>query len=87
MSSIIERERRGSRAPSAALRAQLTEDQRMTLCDLERFGWELKFIRRPPFQDPVVVVVDGDRKSFSVLNKDGSLDDHPKLRLRDPNSQ
>jgi len=86
MAGIIERERRGSRLAGAALRAQLNEDQRMTLCDLERFGWDLKFVRRPPFQDPIPVVTDGDRKSLSVIRMDGSLDDHPTLKLRDPAS-
>ena len=84
MVDIIDRDRRQARLMSnASLRAQLNENQLMTLRDLERFGWELKFIRRPLFQDPIPVVVDGDRKSFSVLRPDGSLDDHPNLKLRD----
>ena len=83
MADTIDRNRRQVRlVPNASLRAQLNEDQLMTLCDLERFGWELKFIRRPPFQDPIPVVIDGDRKSFSILRPDGSLDDHPDLKLR-----
>ncbi|MFC5568813.1 hypothetical protein ACFPN1_01875 [Lysobacter yangpyeongensis] len=78
-----DRERRQSVAESSAtLRARLNEDQKMTLRDLERFGWELRFIRRPPFQDPIPVVIDGDRKSMAVLNADGSLEEGPNLRLR-----
>ena len=81
---MADRERRQDRtAQSAVLREQLNEDQQMTLRDLERFGWELRFVRRPPFQDTIPVVVDGDRKSFSVLKADGSLEDDPKdLKLR-----
>ena len=80
---MTDRERRKTRVPgSAMLRAQLNEDQLMTLCDLERFGWELRFIRRPPFQDAIPVVIDGDRKSFSLLKQDGSLEDDPGIPLR-----
>jgi len=80
--TIIDR-RKSRFVPNASLRAQLNENQLMALSELERFGWELKFIRRPLFQDPIPVVVDGDRKSFSILRPDGSLDDHPNLKLRD----
>lgn len=80
---MVERERRQeTMPPSAALRSQLNEEQLMTLRDLERFGWELKFIRRPPFQEAIPVVVDGDRKSFSILKSDGSLEDQPDIKLR-----
>lgn len=75
-------ERRKGRQYSAELRAQLNPDQQMTLNELERFGWELKFIRRPPFRDPIPVVFDADRTSFCVLRPDGTLDDHPDLLIR-----
>lgn len=68
--------------PNALLRAQLNEEQLMTLQELERFGWELRFVRRRPFQDLVPIVVDGDRKSFSILKVDGTLEDNPDIRLR-----
>jgi hypothetical protein len=74
--------RRGTTAHAAALRARLNEDQQMTLSDLERFGCELRFVRQPPFQDAIPVLVDGDRKTFSVLKPDGSLEDNPDLKLR-----
>lgn len=81
---MVDRERRQDKpAQSSSLRAQLNDDQLMTLRDLERFGWELKFVRRPPFQDAVPVVFDADRKSFCVLRPDGTLDDHhPGLIIR-----
>lgn len=68
--------------PNASLLTQLNEEQLMTLRELERFGWELRFVRRRPFQDLVPVVVDGDRKSFSILKADGTLEDNPDIRLR-----
>jgi hypothetical protein len=81
--SMTHRERRQPLTrPNAALRAQLNEEQLMTLRELERFGWELKFVRRPPFQDLVPIVIDGDRKSFSILKTDGTLEDNPGIPLR-----
>jgi hypothetical protein len=81
---MTDRERRQDRAvPGAALREQLNEDQRMSLSELERFGCELRFVRRPLFQDPVPVLVDGDRRAYSVLKPDGTIEDNPKdLKLR-----
>lgn len=79
----IRERRRDETLRTAALRAQLNEDQLMTLHELERFGWELRFIRRPPFQDAIPVVIDGDRKSFSILKPDGSLDDNPHINMRE----
>lgn len=64
------------------LRAQLNEDKRNSQIELERFCWEPKFIRHPMFQDPIQVVFDGERRSFSVLRVDGSLDDAPGFDIR-----
>ena len=64
------------------LRAELNEPQRDTLAELERYGWQLKFIRRPIFQPSIPVVFDGDRKSFAVLEPDGTLNEHPPFDIR-----
>lgn len=69
-------------ASTYALRAQLNEAQLQTLSGLERFGWEIQFVRRPLFQDPIPVVVDGDRKHFAVLTPEGELDESPRFRFR-----
>ncbi|UXI67924.1 hypothetical protein [Tahibacter amnicola] len=60
----------------------LNATQLATLRGLEHFGWELKFVRRPLFQPPVAVVFDPDRSHYAVLDQDGSLDEHPTLKLR-----
>lgn len=80
---MSDRERRQQTLGSTwALRAELNEDQKLALCELERFGWELRFIRRPLFQEAMPVVADGDRKSYSVLMPDGSLEDNPRIKIR-----
>ena len=67
---------------SAGLRAELNELQKLTLSELERFGWELKFIRKPMFLPSVPVVFDSDRKRFAVLEADGTLNENPDFDIR-----
>lgn len=79
----MEKERRSDqRARQVELRRQLNEDQLRTLAELEHFGWELKFVRRKPFQPAIPVVFDADRKRFAVLREDGTLDDKPDFEIR-----
>ena len=79
--NVRERRKVDSR-PTQALKRELNEDQRLALAELERFGWELKFIRRPMFQQPVPVVFDSSRQHFAVLNTDGTLDENPGFEIR-----
>ena len=79
----VDKERRsGQRELSSVLKRQLNDAQLMTLRGLESFGWELKFIRRKPFQEPIAVIFDGDRKKFAVLEPDGSLNESPNFEVR-----
>ena len=79
----VDKERRsGERQLSSVLKRQLNEAQLMTLRGLEGFGWELKFIRRKPFQEPIAVIFDGDRRKFAVLESDGSLNESPGFEVR-----
>jgi hypothetical protein len=64
--------RKSAHAIQQAMKRELNEAQLSTLNSLEPFGWELKFVRRPMFQLPVAIVFDGDRKTFAVLELDGS---------------
>lgn len=80
---ITDIERRKSlRELSSVLKRDLNEAQLTTLQGLEQFGWELKFVRRKPFQTPVAIVFDGDRKNFAVLEPDGSLNENPGFEIR-----
>lgn len=77
----IER-RKSQRELSSILKRELNEAQLTTLQGLEQFGWELKFVRRKPFQTPIAVVFDGDRKHFAVLEQDGVLNENPGFEIR-----
>lgn len=66
----------------AKLRAGLRPAQLVTLEALEIFRWRLAFVRRPLFQAPIPVLFDQDGTRHVVINEDGTLDEHPTLRLR-----
>ena len=66
----------------AALKRELNEVQLQTLCELEHFGWELKFVRRKLFEPTVAVVMDGDGQSLAVLEPDGSINADAALETR-----
>ena len=71
-----------SQRPPSLLTRELNAAQCVTLTGLERFGWELKFIRHPPFLDPVAVIFDSDRGVHAVIERDGTLREHVALPLR-----
>jgi len=74
--------RKAQKELSSVLKRSLNENQLLTLQGLEHFGWELKFVRRKPFQPSIAVVFDGDRKKFAVLEEDGSLNENPGFDIR-----
>jgi hypothetical protein len=82
MSTGVRERRRADGRPSGILKKDLSEDQRLALAELEKFGWELKFIRRPMFQQPIPVVFDSARRNCAVLNDDGTLDENPGFDIR-----
>lgn len=76
-----ERRRSGSRTSQQQLLAQLNESQLGMARELERFGWDLRFVRQPPFQPAVPVLFTSD-DTFLSLREDGSMDDTPPIELR-----
>lgn len=77
----IER-RRATPPPCRVLERLLNPAQIDTLRSLEHFGWELKFVRKPLFQAAIPIVLDGDRKSYAVIETDGSLNEKPPFKIR-----
>jgi hypothetical protein len=65
-----------------ALKSELNPDQKETLGELEKFGWELRFVRHDPEQRPVPVIFDADREKFAVLDQDGNLDENAFINIR-----
>jgi hypothetical protein len=65
------------------LEETLNEEQLFTLRRMEVFGWELKFIRRPLFQDVLPVLFHTDSNQFGVLEDDGTLNMQRDLNVRE----
>jgi len=76
------KERRNASRIASALKRELNESQLATLYSLERYGWELKFIRRPLFRQSIAIAFDADRKTFAVLEPDGTLNENPGFDIR-----
>jgi len=69
------------------LKEVLNEAQWQTLKGGEYSGWVLKFVRRPLFQEPVLVVYNTEDDRTGVLEKDGSINMRPDIRIRDRSKQ
>lgn len=67
------------------LRKFLTDAQFNALDAVAQFGWSVAFVRRPPFQQPVVVMVNETGNKYGVLQEDGSLNQNPDITLRSEN--
>ena len=61
----------------------LNDDQRAALRQIESYGWTLKFIRRPLFQIPTIVVINADGTQYGVLEDDGRMNLDHDLIIRD----
>ena len=80
---IIGKERRiGLDAIPNDIKSQMTGLQQGTLARLEGFGWSIKFVRRPLFQEMMIVLVDPSGADHAVLRDDGSIDRNIDFTLR-----
>jgi hypothetical protein len=61
----------------------MNEEQLLAYHSLERFGWYIKFIRRPMFQRPVCVLSNPDGTVNAVLEDDGTINESPDIIIRD----
>jgi hypothetical protein len=60
----------------------LNQHQMRALRQIETFGWQLHFIRRSLFQDPVAVIISPEGDRFATLEHDGRIDMTPDTELR-----
>jgi hypothetical protein len=75
--------RKGEKAIPDHVSSYLSHDQQAVLHKIEGFGWELKIVRRPLFEESVVIVISPDGKSIGVLEKDGRLNMQADISLRE----
>jgi hypothetical protein len=61
----------------------LNEMQMRALHQLERFGWQLRFVRKPLFQEPVAVVFSAEGDKIGILEDDGRINMEPEIEVRE----
>jgi len=74
--------RKGDKPVPDNLNLLLNDLQKYKLHHLEGFGWHLEFVRRPLFQEPTIVVCSPDGRKIGTLEKDGSVNLNPDIKLR-----
>ena len=75
--------RKGDKPIPDNLDGTLNEAQLIALPNLERFGWELRFVRRPLFQEAVPIVCNAEGTTIGVLEEDGRLNLQSEVQVRD----
>lgn len=61
----------------------LNEHQLTSLRQIENFGWQLHFVRRPLFQEPLVVIVSAEGDRFGTLEADGRIEIKGQFDVRE----
>lgn len=81
MGTVRER-RNGQPAIPDNLDNFLTTEQKVALSYLGKIGWQLKFVRRIFFEEPLVVLSRPNGRITSVLEKDGRINVSHSVPLR-----
>ncbi len=61
----------------------LNDLQQEILDKIEKHGWTLKFVRRPPENPPVIVIENNKGKEIGVLEEDGAINYESGILIRD----
>ena len=76
------KEKRNNSAPIPDNLAELLSPQQMrTLRHIAKFGWQLQFVRRPLFGEPVPMILSPRGDKFATLMRDGRINMNPDLAL------
>jgi hypothetical protein len=52
------------------------------LREAQKRGWSLKFVRRPVFQTPTVVLAYRNGRKLGLLEEDGKVNERARIALR-----
>ena len=83
MNFVVEKERRTGQSPIPAdITRYMNTSQTLSVHQLESFGWHVKFVRQPLFQQPEIFIADSNNEVVGVLLEDGTVsnEDMPPLR-------
>ena len=79
---MSEEKRVGEKAIPDNVDDYLNDLQKVILDKINKFGWSLKFVRRPSNENPIVVIQDQDGKKIGVMKEDGEIDFETGIELR-----
>jgi hypothetical protein len=82
VSKCLKEHRIGKEPIPEDIKSRLTEVQLATLARLQGFGWTIKFVRRPLFQQQVVVLVDPAGEQHAILHEEGFIEQNPDITIR-----
>jgi len=74
--------RKGRAAIPAHFKKLLNEEQVSSLQQLEKFGWEVRFVRMPLFQPLIIALYHPSTDKFGILGETGDLDTESDLKVR-----
>ena len=75
--------RKGESPVPDDLEAHLNTAQIVALRQIQSFGWELTFVRRPLFLEPVAVITNPEGSRVGTLEADGRIDLQQNFKLRE----
>lgn len=61
----------------------LNRRQMQALQHIESFGWQLRFVRRPLFQEPIPVILSPRGDRYAILERDGRINITHDLNIRE----
>ena len=79
---MSEEKRGGQKAIPDNVEVYLNDLQKVILDKINKFGWSLKFVRRPANEKPTIVIQDQDGKKIGVMLEDGEINFETGIELR-----
>ena len=75
--------RKGEKAIPDNVEDYLNGLQQEILDKIGKYGWTLRFVRRPPNEEPIVVIEDKEGKEIGVLEKNGAINYESGIVIRE----
>lgn len=79
--------RKGDTSTPATLKDMLNEAQRQAMPGIEYVGWELRFLRKPLFQTPALVLLNSIDGRIGIMDERGSIRIQTNIKVREQESQ
>ncbi|MFT5032973.1 MAG: hypothetical protein ACI89D_002588 [Bermanella sp.] len=74
--------RKGMHSIPDGLESYLNPAQIVTLHEVARFGWELQYVRRPLFMEPVPILFNHTMNRYAVMDINGCMNRSIDVALR-----